>query len=86
MSAKLHPEVHRGDIFYADLGIKLGSEQDGRRPVLIIPTAEEDIQAEVHRLLFRNLEKSLSFWISFFVLPRYLWDMPVLSEICWASV
>lgn len=36
MNAKLHPEVHRGDIFYADLGIKLGSEQDGRRPVLII--------------------------------------------------
>lgn len=36
MSANLHPEVHRGDIFYADLGIKLGSEQDGRRPVLII--------------------------------------------------
>ena len=36
MNAKLHPEVHRGDIVYADLGIKLGSEQDGRRPVLII--------------------------------------------------
>ena len=36
MNTKLHLKVHRGDIFYADLGIKMGSEQDGRRPVLII--------------------------------------------------
>lgn len=36
MNEKLHPKVHRGDIFYANLGIRMGSEQDGRRPVLII--------------------------------------------------
>lgn len=36
MNEKLHPEVRRGDIFYADLGINVGSEQNGRRPVLII--------------------------------------------------
>ena len=27
---------HRGDIFYADLGTGVGSEQEGRRPVVII--------------------------------------------------
>lgn len=36
MNEKLYPKVHRGDIFYANLGIRMGSEQDGRRPVLII--------------------------------------------------
>ena len=29
-------EIHRGDIFYADLSPAIGSEQDGFRPVLII--------------------------------------------------
>ena len=29
-------EIHRGDIFYADLSPVIGSEQDGFRPVLII--------------------------------------------------
>lgn len=36
MNMKLHPKVRRGDIFYADLGERVGSEQDGTRPVLII--------------------------------------------------
>lgn len=36
MNMKLHSEVYRGDIFYADLGKRVGSEQDGTRPVLII--------------------------------------------------
>ncbi len=30
------PIVHRGDIYYADLGDRVGSEQCGVRPVLII--------------------------------------------------
>ena len=29
-------EIKRGDIYYADLSPVVGSEQDGRRPVLII--------------------------------------------------
>lgn len=36
MNTKLHPKVRRGDIFYADLGEKVGSEQGGTRPVLIL--------------------------------------------------
>ena len=28
--------IHRGDIYYADLGGSVGSEQDGHRPVLVI--------------------------------------------------
>lgn len=36
MRNKLHPEAWRGDIFYADLGETIGSEQGGTRPVLII--------------------------------------------------
>lgn len=31
-----HADVHRGDIFYADLSPVVGSEQGGLRPVLII--------------------------------------------------
>ena len=29
-------EIHRGDIFFADLSPVVGSEQDGFRPVLVI--------------------------------------------------
>lgn len=30
------PKVHRGEIFFADLGETVGSEQNGVRPVLVI--------------------------------------------------
>lgn len=33
---KTNREIKRGDIFYMDLGIGVGSEQGGRRPVLVI--------------------------------------------------
>ena len=36
MNNKINPKVQRGDIFYADLGKTVGSEQSGTRPVLII--------------------------------------------------
>ena len=36
MIYKEYPKVHRGEIFYADLGETVGSEQYGVRPVLII--------------------------------------------------
>ena len=36
MNTKLHPTVHRGDIFYADMGMNVGSEQNGMRPVLVL--------------------------------------------------
>ena len=36
MNNRINPKVQRGDIFYADLGKTVGSEQSGTRPVLII--------------------------------------------------
>lgn len=36
MNVKLHPAVRRGDIFYADMGVNVGSEQNGMRPVLVL--------------------------------------------------
>lgn len=36
MNNRMEPRVRRGDIFYADLGHTVGSEQRGARPVLII--------------------------------------------------
>lgn len=36
MNTKLHPAVHRGDVFYADMGVNVGSEQNGMRPVLVL--------------------------------------------------
>lgn len=36
MNSRMEPQVRRGDIFYADLGHTVGSEQRGTRPVLII--------------------------------------------------
>ncbi len=36
MNHRSYPKVKRGDIFYADLGERIGSEQNGTRPVLII--------------------------------------------------
>lgn len=36
MSTNLYPVVRRGDIFYADLGETVGSEQGGTRPVMVI--------------------------------------------------
>ena len=36
MNNRMEPRVRRGDIFYADLGNTVGSEQRGARPVLII--------------------------------------------------
>ena len=36
MNMKLHPVVRRGDIFYADMGENVGSEQNGMRPVLVL--------------------------------------------------
>ncbi len=36
MSSIARPIVQRGDIYYADLGERIGSEQSGLRPVLII--------------------------------------------------
>lgn len=36
MNTKLHPAVRRGDIFYADMGVNVGSEQNGMRPVLVL--------------------------------------------------
>lgn len=36
MENRFHRKVKRGDIFYADLGMRVGSEQTGTRPVLII--------------------------------------------------
>ena len=36
MIFKEYPKVRRGEIFYADLGETIGSEQFGVRPVLII--------------------------------------------------
>ena len=36
MNSRLHPTVRRGDLFYAELGETVGSEQKGRRPVLVI--------------------------------------------------
>lgn len=36
MNSIARPIVQRGDIYYADLGERLGSEQSGLRPVLII--------------------------------------------------
>ena len=32
----MNKTYHRGDIYYADLGRGIGSEQEGYRPVLII--------------------------------------------------
>jgi len=29
-------EIKRGDIFYADLGVPLGCEQGGKRPVIVV--------------------------------------------------
>ena len=45
-------EVHRGEVYYADLSPVVGSEQGGVRPVLIVQneydyfTAVDDCQAE----------------------------------------
>lgn len=36
MDNRLHRRIKRGDIYYADLGMRIGSEQNGTRPVLII--------------------------------------------------
>lgn len=36
MKKKTHPKVRRGDLFYAELGETVGSEQRGRRPILVI--------------------------------------------------
>lgn len=36
MREKVHPKVRRGDLFYAELGETVGSEQRGRRPILVI--------------------------------------------------
>lgn len=36
MNSIARPIVQRGDIYYADLGERIGSEQSGLRPVLII--------------------------------------------------
>lgn len=36
MNMKFRPEVRRGDIFYADMGENVGSEQNGMRPVLVL--------------------------------------------------
>ena len=36
MYIKEYPKVRRGEIFYADLGETIGSEQNGVRPVLIL--------------------------------------------------
>lgn len=36
MDNRLHRRIKRGEIYYADLGMRIGSEQNGTRPVLII--------------------------------------------------
>ena len=36
MDNRIHRRIKRGDIYYADLGMRIGSEQNGTRPVLII--------------------------------------------------
>jgi mRNA interferase MazF len=36
MNQQDYPEIKRGDIYFADLGAALGSEQGGVRPVLVI--------------------------------------------------
>ena len=36
MDNRLHRRIKRGEIYYADLGVRIGSEQNGTRPVLII--------------------------------------------------
>ena len=38
-------EVHRGEVFYADLSPVVGSEQGGVRPVLIV---QNEIRSEEH--------------------------------------
>ena len=41
-------EVHRGEVFYADLSPVVGSEQGGIRPVLIIQTERDRQPAQPH--------------------------------------
>ena len=36
MIQKSIENIHKGDVFYADLGENVGSEQNGIRPVLVI--------------------------------------------------
>ena len=36
MPQRKHPQIHRADIFYADLDSVKGSEQGGLRPVLVL--------------------------------------------------
>ena len=43
-------EVHRGEVFYADLSPVVGSEQGGIRPVLIVQITPED-QKRVNQAL-----------------------------------
>lgn len=59
MNMKLHPKVRRGDIFYADLGERVGSEQDGTRPVLIIQnnTGNENSPTVVVAILTSKIKK-----------------------------
>ena len=59
MNMKLHPKVCRGDIFYADLGERVGSEQDGTRPVLVIQnnTGNENSPTVVVAILTSKIKK-----------------------------
>lgn len=36
MGSKLRKRINKGDLFFADLGITRGSEQNGVRPVLVV--------------------------------------------------
>ena len=59
MNMKLHPKVRRGDIFYAELGERVGSEQDGTRPVFVIQnnTGNENSPTVVVAILTSKIKK-----------------------------